>query len=100
MTSNDTHQQLMELFHQAKQAHFQAHIDTDGADPEWPLWYADYLLEPLRRILQVDMTKSELVYLLVKVDREQRESAPQADWTDYYATFCLLNFPQAAQKEK
>lgn len=98
MTSS-THQQLVELFHQAKQAHFQAHIATDGADADWPLWYADYLLEPLRKILDEGLTKSELVYLLVKVDREQRESAPQADWTEYYAEFCLLNYPQASLDE-
>ena len=95
MTSNTTRKQLSDLFQQAKQAHLQAFKETDGADPEWPLWYAGYLLEPLREILQADLTKSELVYLLVRVDREQRESAPHADWTDYYADFCLLNIPQA-----
>jgi NAD(P)H-hydrate epimerase len=94
MTSNATQQQLAELFEQAKQAHVQAFQETDGADPEWPLWYADYLLDPLREILKTDLTKSELVYLLVRVDREQRESAPQADWTEYYAEFCMLNIPQ------
>ena len=99
MTSTTTHQQLAELFHQAKEAHFKAHLATDGADPEWPLWYADYLLDPLRQILQVDLTKSELVYLLVKVDREQRENAPHENWTEYYASFCLLNYPSTAATE-
>lgn len=100
MTSNTTQGRLAELFQQAKQAHLQAYQKTDGADPEWPLWYADYLLEPLREILQADLTKSELVYLLVRVDREQRESAPQANWTEYYADFCLLNIPQAPASER
>lgn len=96
MTANSTQRQLAELFQQAKQAHLQAYQETDGADPEWPLWYADYLLEPLREILQADLTKSELVYLLVRVDRELQENAPNANWTEYYADFCLLNIPQSS----
>ena len=39
--------QLEELFREASEAHHQAYIETDGADPEWPLWYADYLRDKL-----------------------------------------------------
>jgi hypothetical protein len=35
------------LFREVGEAHHQVHIETDGADPEWPLWYADYLRERL-----------------------------------------------------
>jgi NAD(P)H-hydrate epimerase len=99
MTSPTTQQRLAELFQQAKQAHLQAFLETDGADPEWPLWYADYLHETLKEILQANLTKSELVYLLVQMDREQRESAPHAEWSEYYAEFCLLNIPQVSGRE-
>jgi hypothetical protein len=99
MTTTTQHQ-LSALFHQAKQAHLQAYQTTDGADADWPLWYAGYLLEPLRQLLQVDLTKSELVYLLVRVDREQRANAPQADWTVYYASFFLEQYPQATMKNE
>lgn len=95
MTFAKTHQQLVDLFHQTKKAHFQAYLATDGADPDWPLWYAGYLLEPIRQLLQIELTKSELVYLLVRVDREQRANAPQADWTEYYASFLLQQYPPA-----
>jgi len=101
MTPSSPHQLLVELFHQAKQAHFQAHQESDGADPEWPLWYAGYLLDPIRQLLQIELTKSELVYLLVLVDQEQRLASPAADWTSYYAGFFLQRFPQpAAEKGK
>jgi hypothetical protein len=34
----DTAHQLEELVHEVGEAHPQAYIETDGADPEWPLW--------------------------------------------------------------
>ena len=42
-------QQLEELLRETGEAHHQAYIETDGADPEWPLWYADYLRESSAR---------------------------------------------------
>src|SRR3954471_10797358 len=43
----DLGRQLEGLFHEVGEAHHQAYIETDGADPEWPLWYADYLRDKL-----------------------------------------------------
>jgi hypothetical protein len=83
---------LTHLFHQSGPAHHHAYIETDGFDPEWPLWYADYLREPLGRLLHQDFTKSELVYLLVLVDKEQKAKAPGADWPAYYARFFAQAF--------
>jgi hypothetical protein len=83
---------LTELFRGAGPAHHRAYIETDGFDPEWPLWYADYLREPLGRLLNHDFTKSELVYWLVRVDKEQKEMAPGADWPAYYARFFSQQF--------
>lgn len=42
MDQTDLAQQLEGLFNEVGEAHHQAYIETDGADPEWPLWYADY----------------------------------------------------------
>ena len=52
---------------------------------KWPLWYADYLHEKFTDWLNVRFTKSELVYLLVKADKELRASASQQAWPEYYA---------------
>jgi hypothetical protein len=38
MTEADLTGQLEALFHEVAKAHHQAYIETDGADPEWPLW--------------------------------------------------------------
>jgi hypothetical protein len=80
---------LFDLFGTAHQAHFKAYEAVDGADAEWPLWYADYLHQPLTALLGVSLTKSELVHLLVRADREHRRQAPDADWRGYYADLFL-----------
>jgi hypothetical protein len=70
MMEKDLAGQLEWLFHEVGEAHHQAYIETDGADPEWPLWYADYLQERLGGLLEASFTKSELVYMLVLVANE------------------------------
>jgi NAD(P)H-hydrate epimerase len=66
-------------------AHHQAYIETDGADPDWPIWYADYLHNRLTTLLQARFTKSELVYLLITLDRALQRDAPGADWAVFYS---------------
>ena len=85
MTEADLARQLEELFREVGEAHHRAYIETDGADPEWPLWYADYLRERLGPLLDATFTKSELVYLLILVANEQPLIAPGANWARYYA---------------
>ncbi len=89
MAGTDLAQQLEELFREAGEAHHQAYIETDGADPEWPLWYADYLRERLGALLDASFTQSELVYLLLLVANEQPLRAPGANWARYYAKFFI-----------
>ena len=81
----DLTRQLEELFREANEAHHQAYIETDGADPEWPLWYADYLRGKLAPLLDATFTKSQLVYMLILVANEQPLTAPGANWARYYA---------------
>jgi hypothetical protein len=85
MAEIDLTQQLEGIFREVGEAHHQAYIETDGADPEWPLWYADYLRDKLAPLLDASFTKSELVYLLVMVANEQPLTAPGANWARYYA---------------
>lgn len=82
--------QLSELFESTGHAHHAAFIDTDGVDPEWPLWYADYLIEKLpEKIGATNLTKSELIYLLVMADRHLQTYAPGAEWPQFYAKFFI-----------
>jgi hypothetical protein len=53
--SNDNEKlidELANLLNETAEAHHKAFAATEGEDPDWPLWYADYLLEKLRRMLK------------------------------------------------
>lgn len=59
----------------------------DGDDPDWASWYADWLLNlsELSQLLDENPVRSELVYMLVKLDKDYIEQAPGGRWEDFYA---------------
>jgi len=73
-----------QLFRDAGAAHHQAYIETDGADPEWPLWYAHHLLPRIRDHVG-ELTESELVYHLVSWDRAYRAEETDQPWPAFYS---------------
>jgi hypothetical protein len=92
MVDRTKQQRLTTLFLEAGEAHHRAFIEVDGADPDWPIWYAEYLRDRLAEILDAHFTKSELVYLLVSLDREVQRVAPGANWQSYYARVLLERY--------
>ena len=92
MSDQTKHEALAALFREAGQAHHQAYIDTNGADPDWPIWYAEHLRQPLAALLDASFTKSELVYLLVALDRDLKARAPGAEWVGYYTRWFLERY--------
>ena len=80
---------IADLLRETGEAHHAAFIDTDGADPDWPIWYAGYLQERLGRQLDRQLTRSELVFLLVTAEREHGAEAPAEPWPDFYAQVLL-----------
>lgn len=80
------------MFREAGEAHHQAYLETDGADPDWPIWYADHLHGRISTLLNARFTRSELVYLLISLDRELQRDAPGADWADFYARRLLERY--------
>jgi glutaredoxin len=85
MTDQHLHTQLSRLFRESAQAHHAAFSTTDGEDPEWPLWYTDYLQKPLGQALDTSFYKSQLIYCLMNADFEHTARAPDTDWADFYA---------------
>ena len=81
---------LKDLFQSAGSEHHHAFLETDGADPEWPLWYAGFIREKIAGLLGADFTLSELVHLLLSAEEERQSRAPQAGWEAYYARFFLV----------
>ncbi len=76
-----TAEELAPLFREAGAAHHQAYLATDGEDPEWPIWYARYLHQPLNERLGSELTMSEIVFHLVAAAR----TGGDGDWTVQYA---------------
>ena len=78
-------QELEELLMTMGQGHHEAFAATDGVDPEWPLWYAEHMVDRANVILEVQLTQSDLVYLLVWLSREHPRVAPGSRWSAFYA---------------
>jgi len=78
-------ERLAALFEQAGQAHHDAFRDTDGVDPEWPLWYAEHLQEQLQPFLAAPLSRSRLVFCLIGADDEHRATESDVPWPEYYA---------------
>ena len=78
-------QAIAELLKQSGRAHHQAFIEVNGADDDWPIWYADYLVDKLNQLLSTSLTRTQIVVLLVELDQQQKATAPDANWTEFYA---------------
>ncbi len=66
----DTATQISELLHEAGETHHRVYRIVDGADDDWASWYADWLvrLSELPELLGAPPVRSELVYMLVRLD--------------------------------
>lgn len=85
-------EKLTALFEQTGKAHHQAFASTDGADAEWPIWYAKYLMDKLPSLLGATLTKSELIYLMVHLSKRQPIEAPEEKWPRYYAQYFVEHY--------
>ena len=83
----DTVEQISRLLHEAGETHHRVFRIVDGADDDWASWYADWLinLSELPALLGVKPVRSELVYLLVSLDKQFTAEAPGETWQTYYA---------------
>ena len=80
---------LAALLKKTGDAHHVAYEATDGTDPEWASWYAGHLQTLLGDGLRRSITRSEIVYLLCKAQKDQDSSGSTEPWTDYYANLIL-----------
>jgi len=85
------------LLREAAETHHTVYRIVDGDDPDWASWYADWLirLSELPRILETTPVRSELIYELVRLDREFNASKPDEPWDRYYARQLLQRFQPA-----
>ena len=85
-------QSLASLLTDAGRAHHQAYLETNGDDPDWAIWYADYLVDKLPEHLGTRLHRSNIVYLLMHLSYLQPLDAPQAAWPRYYARYLLQRY--------
>ena len=88
------------LLHEAAETHHAVYRIVDGADDDWASWYGDWLvrLSELPQLLGVRLVRSELVYVLVGLDKKYVELKPAEPWETYYARAILEHFAKPGRE--
>jgi hypothetical protein len=91
-------EQVSSLLRQAAETHHVVFAISDGNDPDWASWYADWLvnLSTLPRVLGMTPIRSELTSALVGADKDYTRQQPGESWENFYATRLLDHFTRAA----
>jgi hypothetical protein len=91
---DDRASRIAELLHEAGETHHIVYRIVDGDDPDWASWYADWLLtlSELPQILEATPVRSELVWLLVSLDKEYTERSPDLPWPQWYSERIVEHF--------
>jgi hypothetical protein len=91
---NDRTERISDLLHEAAETHHIVYRITDGDDPDWASWYADWLVDhsELPDLLDVKPVRSELVYMLVLLVREYSAEDRDEKFEAYYARRLLEHF--------
>ena len=91
---------VADLLLETGRVHRAAFAATDGADPDWPIWYADYLKEPLAQQMHMNFHKSQLIYCLMDADFEHRARAAESNWSEYYADEIVERYAASENPEE
>jgi hypothetical protein len=89
-----TLEQVADLLTEAGETHHQVFRIVQGADDDWASWYAWWLIElsELPALLGIKPVRSELVYLLVSLDKQYAVEDPEEPWQSYYASRLIDHF--------
>jgi hypothetical protein len=88
---DQTTEKISGLLHEAGETHHTVYRITDGEDPDWASWYADWLIQhsELPELLGKAPVRSELVFELVSLERE---FGADQGWEDRYAERLVERF--------
>jgi hypothetical protein len=86
-TMTDKLEQISSLLHEVSETHHRVFRIVDGADDDWASWYAQWLIDlsELPDLLGCRPVRSELVYVLVGLDKEYTSVDHSEPWEQYYA---------------
>lgn len=98
---SDRSVEIAALLREAAETHHVVYRIVDGDDPDWASWYADWLLKlsELPQILGTTPVRSELIWVIVSLDKEYTETQPSSPWPDWYAERIVARFAEAAAPE-
>ena len=89
-------QALIEVFEKASEAHGLAYSMVNGEDADWAIWYADFLRQPLSKILGQNLTRAEVVPCLVAVEDERlARFGHRHPWPPMYADHFIARYGRA-----
>jgi hypothetical protein len=90
----DALEQITGLLHEVEELHGRVFRIVHGDHDDWASWYAWWLAEwsELPKIVPGKVVRSELVYLLVDLDKRYNAESPQEPWQPYYAREILEHF--------
>ena len=102
MAERERERAVADLLHEAAETHHVVYRIVDGEDPDWASWYADWLLDhsELADLLGGRPVRSELVYTLVRLDKEYTEAQPSEPWEEFYSTRLAEHFHSASQRDR
>jgi hypothetical protein len=85
---------ISKLLHEAAETHHRVYRIVDGADPDWAFWYADWLvgLSELPQLLGQRPIRSELVYMLVSLDKQYTADDPGEPCEHFYTQRLAQHF--------
>lgn len=85
---------IADLLHEAAETHHIVYRITEGDDPDWASWYGSWLVDhsELADLLGTKPVRSELVYMLVKLDKDFNSESPGGRWEDFYAARLIEHF--------
>jgi hypothetical protein len=88
---------ISKLLREAAETHHRVYRIVDGADPDWASWYADWLtgLSELPELLGKRPVRSELVYMLVSLDKQYTADDPGEPWETFYSRRLAQHFGSA-----
>jgi hypothetical protein len=91
---NDNAKQISGLLHEVSETHHVVFRITDGADDDWASWYSDWLTQhsELPDLLGKRPVRSELTYMLVKLDKDYTAASPEEPWEDWYMARLIEHF--------
>jgi hypothetical protein len=95
----DRSERVASLLDEAGETHHRVYRIVDGDDPDWASWYADWLLNlsELPQILGIRPVRSELVWLLVQLDKEYAQTNSDVPWPRWYSTRVIEHFGATAE---